>query len=173
MRYTAHVDTFARDNLPPPEQWPEFLFSLPELRYPERMNCATMLLDRAVERGWGGRLAIAAPDGLHWTYADLLAHANRIARVLTEDLGLVPGNRVLLRAPNSPLHAACWFAVLKAGGIAVGTMPLLARQGAHRHRHQGAHLACAVRPPPRRGARPRARGVPDAHHRGDVRHGGA
>jgi 2-aminobenzoate-CoA ligase len=125
MGYTAHIDTFARDNLPPPEQWPEFLFTMPELRYPERMNCATLLLDRAVERGWGERLAIAAPDGLHWTYADLLAHANRIARVLTEELGLVPGNRVLLRAPNSPLHAACWFAVLKAGGIAVGTMPLL------------------------------------------------
>src|SRR6185295_7037536 len=125
MACTAHVDTFARDNLPPREQWPELLFLLPELRYPERMNCATLLLDRAVERGWGERLAIAAPDGLHWTYADLLAHANRIARVLTEDLGLVPGNRVLLRAPNSPLHAACWFAVLKAGGIAVGTMPLL------------------------------------------------
>ena len=102
-----------------------FLFLLPELHYPERMNCATMLLDRAVERGWGDRLAIASPDGLRWTYADLLAHANRIARVLTEDLGLVPGNRVLLRAPNSPMHAACWFAVLKAGGIAVGTMPLL------------------------------------------------
>jgi 2-aminobenzoate-CoA ligase len=62
---------------------------------------------------------------LRWTYADLLAHANRIARVLVEDCGLVPGNRVLLRAPNNPLHAACWFAVMKAGGIAVGTMPLL------------------------------------------------
>ncbi len=125
MAYTAHVDTFARDNLPPREQWPEFLFELPELRYPDRMNCATALLDRAIARGWGDRTAIVAPGGLRWTYADLLGHANRIARVLVEDLGLVPGNRVLLRAPNSPLHAACWFAVMKAGGIAVGTMPLL------------------------------------------------
>ncbi len=125
MQYSAHVDTFARDNLPPREQWPEFPVLLPELEYPERMNAATMLLDRAVERGWADRLAVAAPDGLRWTYAELLARANRIARVLTEDLGLVPGNRVLLRAPNSPMHAACWFAVLKAGGIAVGTMPLL------------------------------------------------
>src|SRR5439155_17710740 len=98
---------------------------LPELHYPERMNAATMLLDRAVERGWGGRLAITAPDGLRWTYAELLAHANRIARVLTEDVGLVPGNRVLLRAPNSPMHAACWFGVMKAGGIAGWTKPLL------------------------------------------------
>ena len=102
MPYSAHVDTFARDNLPPRDQWPEFPLLLPELHYPDRMNAATMLLDRAVERGWGDRLAVAAPDGLRWSYADLLAHANRIAGVLTEDLGLVPGNRVLLRAPNSP-----------------------------------------------------------------------
>jgi 2-aminobenzoate-CoA ligase len=125
MSYTAHVDTFARDSLPPPEAWPEFLFELPDLQYPERLNCATALLDRAVERGWGIRTAIVAPGGLRWTYAELLDRANRIARVLVEDLEVVPGNRVLLRAPNSPMHAACWFAVMKAGGIAVGTMPLL------------------------------------------------
>jgi 2-aminobenzoate-CoA ligase len=122
---TAHVDTFARDNLPPPAQWPEFLFELPELHYPPRMNCATELLDAAVARGWGERRAIVTPGGLQWTYADLLAHANRIAHVLVEDLRVVPGNRVLLRGPNSPWMAACWFAVMKAGGIAVGTMPLL------------------------------------------------
>jgi 2-aminobenzoate-CoA ligase len=125
MAYTAHVDTFARDNLPPREQWPDFLFELPELQYPDRMNSATMLLDRAIGRGWGDRTAIIAPGGLRWTYADLLERANRIAHVLVEDLGVVPGNRVLLRAPNNPMHAACWFAVMKAGGIAVGTMPLL------------------------------------------------
>ena len=125
MGYTAHVDTFARDNLPPRDQWPELLFLLPELQYPERLNCATALLDRAIERGQGDHLAVASPDGLAWTYRELNAHANRIARVLTQDLGLVTGNRVLLRALNSPLHAACWFAVIKAGGIAVGTMPLL------------------------------------------------
>jgi len=125
MTPSAHVDTFARDSLPPPEAWPEFVFDLPELRYPERMNCATELLDRAIVRGWGGRTAIRAPDGLHWTYAELDTIANRIAHVLVDDLGFVPGNRVLLRAPNNPMHAACWFAVMKAGGIAVGSMPLL------------------------------------------------
>ena len=125
MAYTAHLDTFARDNLPPRDQWPELLFLLPELQYPERMNCATMLLDRAIERGWGDHPAVLSPDGVAWTYRELNARANRIARVLTEDLGVVPGNRVLLRAPNSPMHAACWFAVVKAGAIAVGTMPLL------------------------------------------------
>ena len=125
MTYTAHVDTFARDNLPPPEQWPEFVFDLPQLAYPERMNCATELLDRAIERGWGERRAIVAPGGLQWSYAELLAHANRIAHVLVDDLHVVPGNRVLLRGPNSPAMAACWFAIIKAGGIAVATMPLL------------------------------------------------
>jgi 2-aminobenzoate-CoA ligase len=124
MAYTAHVDTFARDSLPPRELWPEFIFPLPELRFPERLNCATVLLDRQVEAGLGGRPCIRAP-GVTWTYAELLAQANRIARVLVEDLGLAPGNRVLLRAPNNPLLAACWFAVMKAGGIAVATMPLL------------------------------------------------
>ena len=125
MTPSAHVDTFARDSLPPPEAWPEFIFELPELRFPERLNCAVELLGRAQERGWGGRTAIRTTDGLHWTYAELDAISSRIARVLVEDLGLVPGNRVLLRAPNNPMHAACWFAVMKAGGIAVGTMPLL------------------------------------------------
>ncbi len=125
MTDTAHVDTFARDHLPPRDQWPDLVFDLPELRYPERQNCATELLDRALERGWGERTAILTPGGLRWSYADLTAHANRIARVLVEDLRLVPGNRVLLRGPNSPMMAACWFAVMKAGGIAVATMPLL------------------------------------------------
>ena len=125
MNTSAHVDTFARDHLPPRDQWPDLIYELPELRYPERMNCAVELLDRAVERGWGERTAILTPGGLRWTYAELTAHANRIARVLVEDLHLVPGNRVLLRGPNSPMMAACWFAVMKAGGIAVATMPLL------------------------------------------------
>ena len=89
------------------------------------MNCATELLGRAVDRGWGPRTAIVAADGTRWTYAELLARANRIAHVLVDDLGLIPGNRVLLRGTNHPMLAACWFAVIKAGGIAVGTMPLL------------------------------------------------
>jgi 2-aminobenzoate-CoA ligase len=121
---TAYVDTFARDNLPPREEWPELLFELPELRYPERLNCAGELLDRALERGWSQRVALRSPDA-EITYAQLLERANRIARVLTEDLGLVSGNRVLLRGANSPAMAACWLAVMKAGGIAVATMPLL------------------------------------------------
>jgi len=124
MSDSAHVDSFARDNLPPRAQWPELTFDLPELRYPARMNCAAELLDRAVAQGRGGRMAIRAPDG-GCTYAQLMAQANRIAHVLVSDMGLRPGNRVLLRGPNNPMMAACWFAVMKAGGVCVATMPLL------------------------------------------------
>lgn len=121
---SAHVDTFARDHLPPRDQWPEFVFDRPELQFPAQLNCATELLDRRVATGEGERLCVQGA-GVRWTYAQLQAQANRIARVLVEDLGLVPGNRVLLRGANSPMLAACWFGVVKAGGIAVGSMPLL------------------------------------------------
>ena len=124
MSRTAHVDTFARDNLPPRDQWPEFCFDLPELAYPERMNCAAVLLDDMVKAGHGERIAIRAPDG-ECTYAQLRAQANRMANLLVRQMGLKPGNRVLLRGPNNPMMAAAWLAVFKAGGICVGTMPLL------------------------------------------------
>ena len=120
----AHVDTFARDHLPPADQQPEFLFELPELQFPAQLNCATELLDRHVREGRGDRVCIRAP-GLTWTYRELQDKADRIAHVLVREMGLVPGNRVLLRAPNNPMLAACWFAVIKAGAIAVATMPLL------------------------------------------------
>ena len=122
---SAHRDTFARDNLPPLDQLPEFLFELPELRFPDHLNCATELLDARVAKGHGDAVCLQAPGGTRWTYADLLDRANRIANVLVDDMGVVPGNRVLLRAPNNPMMAACWFAVMKAGAIAVATMPLL------------------------------------------------
>ena len=125
MKTTAHVDTFAFERLPPAHMQPEFLFDLPELEFPPILNCATELLDRRVSSGEGARLCLQAPGGLRWTYAELQEKANRIAHVLVRDMGLVPGNRVLLRAPNNPMLAACWFAVMKAGGIAVATMPLL------------------------------------------------
>ena len=121
---TAHLDTFARERLPRPQQMPDLLFELPGLQFGPRLNCAGELLDRWVAEGQGARPCVI---GAHqrWSYAQLQAEANRIAHVLVEDMGLVPGNRVLLRGGNSPMLAACWFAVVKAGGIAVGTMPLL------------------------------------------------
>ncbi len=124
MATTAHIDTFSRDNLPPENQWPELRFDLPELRYPDQLNCAVELLDRMVETGHADRVALRSPQG-SWTYRELLEHSNRIAHVLHDELKLVPGNRVLLRGPNNRMMAACWFAVIKAGGVAVATMPLL------------------------------------------------
>jgi len=123
--FTAHVDTFARDHLPPRELWPRLDYdAIRGTEYPPRLNCVAELLDRWIEEGRGERTAIHFPGG-HWTYRTLWEHANRIAHVLRDDLGVEPGNRVLLRAPNNPMMAACWLAVLKAGGIAVATMPLL------------------------------------------------
>ena len=123
--YTAHVDTFARDALPPQELWPVMnVDALPSLRGVERLNCATMLLDDMVAAGSGDKVALISPNGT-WTYRQLMEASNRIAHVLVEDLGVVPGNRVLLRGPNNPMMAACWFAVLKVGGVVVCTMPLL------------------------------------------------
>ena len=122
--YTAHVDTFARDHLPPRDQWPELTFDTPELRYPDRLNCVVELLDNAVASGQGERTAIRSPSAT-LSYAQLLALVNRIAHVLSEELALVAGSRVLLRGPDNPMMAACWLAVVKAGCIAVATMPLL------------------------------------------------
>ncbi len=122
--YTAHIDTFARDALPALDQQADCLFNLESLQFPERLNCAVELLDRNIERGLADRIAIQSAD-LSWTYRQLFEITNRIANVLRDDLGLVPGNRVLLRAPNNPMMAACWLAVVKAGGIVVATMPLL------------------------------------------------
>jgi 2-aminobenzoate-CoA ligase len=125
LALTGHADTFCADNLPPRDLWPVRDWSgVPDLDYPVRLNCAAELLDGAVERGDGERTALRSFTE-QWTYHDLLERANRIARVLVEDLGVVPGNRVLLRGPNTPMLAACWFGVLKAGGVVVCTMPLL------------------------------------------------
>src|SRR5215204_4166737 len=122
---SAHVDTFCRDHLPPRELWPEMDFgTLTELAYPAQLNCATELLDRNVDQGNGDRTAFLFPGG-RWTYRDVIEMSNRIAHALVEDLGVVPGNRVLLRGPNSPMMIACWFAIVKAGAVVVCTMPLL------------------------------------------------
>jgi 2-aminobenzoate-CoA ligase len=121
---SAYEDGFARANLPPPEEWPEFLFELPELQYPQRVNCAGELLDGALARGWGARRAVVGAHG-SWSYAELHARADRIAHVLRADLELATGSRVLLRGANCPMMAACILGVIKAGCIAVPTMPLL------------------------------------------------
>jgi 2-aminobenzoate-CoA ligase len=121
---SAHVDTFCRDRLPPQDQWPEFLYDLPQLRYPERLNCAAELLDATAAREGSGRPCLRSATQT-WTYGETVRRTNQLAQVLTEDFGLQPGNRVLLRGPNNPWLAAAWLAVVKAGGVTVTTMALL------------------------------------------------
>ena len=135
---SAHVDTFCRDNLPARRDWPELVFDLPELHYPDRLNCATELLDGAVGRWGPDRPCVLSPTAT-WSYGELLATANQVAHVLVEEFGVVPGNRVLLRGPNNPWLAACWLGVLKAGAVAVTTMPLL-------RSHELAKIVEAARP---------------------------
>jgi len=124
MADTAHVDTFARDNLPPQDRWPTFLFTRPELQYPDRLNCAAAFLDRWVDEGRGDEPCIISPAET-LSYRQLQERVNRICNVLVHKLGFVPGNRVLLRSANNPMMVAAYLAVLKAGGVVVATMPLL------------------------------------------------
>ena len=128
MAKSAHLDTFAADRLPPEDALPRFEFLLPALAYPDRINAATYFLDRHVREGRGERLCAIGDDGRAFTYRQMMEWANRIARVLVNRFGLVPGNRVLLRSANTPELIAAWFAVLKAGGIVVTTMPLYRAQ---------------------------------------------
>jgi 2-aminobenzoate-CoA ligase len=116
---SAHVDSFVRDRLPPQEAQPEFLFDLPELQYPERLNAAVELM-----RNDPGALAVINDTG-RWTFGQTDGLSDRIARLLVEEEGLVPGNRVFLRGPNNAMLFACWLGVLKAGGVVVATMPIL------------------------------------------------
>ncbi|MEU9736867.1 AMP-binding protein [Streptomyces sp. NPDC048002] len=142
MYLSAHRDTFARDHLPPPEEWPELSFDLPELHYPERLNCADELLKGPPD----DRPAFRTPGGV-WSYGELRARVDRLAHLLSGDLGVVPGNRVLLRGPTTPWLAACWLAVLKAGAVAV---TVLAQQRPHELRTvcelaEVSHALCDIR----------------------------
>ena len=119
---SAHVDTFARDNLPPPQAWP--LISLAGYHYPDTLNAGAELTDRMVERGFGDRTALIG-NGRRRTYKELTDWTNRIARALVEDFGIKPGNRILIRAANNPALVACWIAATKAGAVVVNTMPML------------------------------------------------
>ena len=121
---SAHVDTFTRDHLPPANTWPALEFTLPELQYPERLNAAAVLIDDAVAEHGPERPALRTPDGTVWTYGELQQRANQVAQVLTEDFGVVPGNRVLLRGPNNPVDR---------GRLA--WRPESGRRGGHHHAH--------------------------------------
>lgn len=119
---SAHSDTFTRDNLPPQDQWPDFL--LDGFDYPERLNVGVELTDAMVAKGYGDRIALIG-NGRRRTYKELSDWTNRLAHVLSEDLGVKPGNRVLIRSANNPAMVACWLAATKVGAVVVNTMPML------------------------------------------------
>jgi len=160
---SAHQDNFAADSLPPRDQWPELLFTLPQLRYPPRLNCAVELLDRNLERGRADHPAVITPAET-LTYGQLAERVNRIANVLVQRLGLVPGNRVLLRSANTAWMVAAYFAALKAGGVVVATMPLLRAKelGQMLHKARISHALCDARLAEE--MRKAAAGAPDLRH---------
>ena len=119
---SAHIDTFARDNLPPVEQWPEF--NLDFFDYPDHLNAAFELTDKMVSAGFGDNTALIG-NGRRRTYKELTDWSNRLAHALVEDLGVKPGNRVLIRSANNPAMVACWLAATKVGAVVINTMPLL------------------------------------------------
>lgn len=119
---TAHADTFARDNLPPFEEWPQI--NLDGFDYPEWLNAGVELSDRMVERGFGDRVALIG-NGRRRTYKELTDWTNKLANALVEDFGVKPGNRILIRSANNPAMVACWLAATKAGAVVVNTMPML------------------------------------------------
>ncbi len=119
---SAHIDTFSRDNLPPEDQWPDFL--LDGFAYPEVLNAGYELTDAMVAKGFGDNTALIG-NGRQRTYKELSDWTNRLAHVLVEDLGVEPGNRVLIRSANNPAMVACWLAATKAGAVVVNTMPML------------------------------------------------
>ena len=119
---SAHIDTFARDNLPPVDQWPEF--NLDFFDYPDHLNAAFELTDKMVSAGFGDNTALIG-NGRRRTYKELTDWSNRLAHALVEDLGVKPGNRVLIRSANNPAMVACWLAATKVGAVVVNTMPLL------------------------------------------------
>jgi 2-aminobenzoate-CoA ligase len=122
---SAHVDSFTRDHLPPAALWPTIEFTTDALQYPARLNAGVDLVDASARLVGDDALALRTPDGGVWTYGELRRRSNQVAQVLVEDLGLVPGNRVLLRSPNNPWTVAAWLGVLKAGGVVVTTMAAL------------------------------------------------
>ncbi|MFR9727757.1 AMP-binding protein [Saccharopolyspora sp. MS10] len=124
---SAHLDSFCRDRLPADEEWPELLFDLPELRYPAQLNAASELLDTTIARYGPDRPALRAPepDPVTWTYGELRDRATAVAAALVRELGVVPGNRVVLHGPNTLWLVAAWLGVLKAGAVAVTTAAML------------------------------------------------
>ncbi|MHA3914610.1 AMP-binding protein [Halovulum sp. GXIMD14793] len=122
LRPSAHTDTFTRDNLPKAETWPAFL--LDGFDYPDRLNAAVELTDAMVAKGFGDHTSLIG-NGRRRTYKELTDWTNKLANALVDDLGVKPGNRIMIRSANNPAMVACWLAATKAGAVVVNTMPML------------------------------------------------
>ncbi len=157
---SAHVDTFARDHLPPDDAWPPLIFPA-ELSYPDRLNAAAELLDGTIARLGADRPATITPGG-PWSYGELRDHVNQLAHFLVDEAKLVPGNRVLLRMPNNEWLVAAWLAVLKAGCVAVTSMPVLRATELRTIHEIAADLVQPRRPPVRRRLDRKPRSAPGA-----------
>ncbi|WP_170763311.1 AMP-binding protein [Ruegeria lacuscaerulensis] len=144
LKPSAHTDTFTRDNLPPAESWPDLL--LDGFDYPDQLNAAVELTDAMVAAGFGDRTALIG-NGRRRTYKELTDWTNRLAHVLVEDLGVKPGNRVMIRSANNPAMVACWLAATKAGAVVVNTMPMLraAELGKYVEKAEITHALCDTR----------------------------
>ncbi|WP_227284770.1 MULTISPECIES: AMP-binding protein [Paracoccaceae] len=140
LRPSAHTDTFARDNLPPADTWPDLL--LDGFDYPDRLNAAVELTDVMVAKGFGDHTALIG-NGRRRTYKELTDWTNRLAHALVDDLGIRPGNRVLIRSANNPAMVACWLAATKAGAVVINSMPML-RAGELRSYVELAEIAFAL-----------------------------
>ncbi len=141
---SGHVDSFARDNLPDPAAWPDLL--LEGFTYPERLNVGVELTDKMVEKGFGDRTALIG-NGRRRTYKELADWTNKLAAAMVENLGIKPGNRVLIRSANNPAMVACWLAATKAGAVVVNTMPMLraGELGAIVDKAEISHALCDTR----------------------------
>ena len=122
LRASGHTDTFNRDNLPAMDSWPDLL--LDGFTYPDRLNAGVELTDALVAKGLGDHTALIG-NGRRRTYKELADWTNRLAHALVDDLGVKPGNRVLIRSANNPAMVACWLAATKVGAVVINTMPML------------------------------------------------
>jgi 2-aminobenzoate-CoA ligase len=121
---SGHIDTFARDNLPPPATWPVLDLTRAEFQYPDYINVGAELTDKMVEKGFGDHVALIG-NGRRRTYKELADWTNRLAHALVETFGVKPGNRVLILSGNNPAFVAAWIAATKAGAVVVNVMPML------------------------------------------------
>jgi 2-aminobenzoate-CoA ligase len=122
MQPSGHSDSFSRDNLPPQSSWPDLL--LDGFDYPDRLNIGVELTDSMVKKGFADYTALIG-NGRRRSYKELTDWTNKLARAMVENLGVKPGNRVLIRSANNPAMVACWLAATKAGAVVVNTMPML------------------------------------------------